>query len=563
MMVIKELVNLYEALVEQGKVASMGWTDSKVTYGLELDKNGIPKGLKPLAVREVESKKGKRIEAIPAYVMVPEQKKRTNGVNPYLLCDTAGYLLGVSKNGKDAIKYFNASKKNHLKFLKGLSCDAASAVIKFFQQWNPDSFSCYDFLLEKENELATVKIVFLYNGEPVSSDKEIVERWQELYESQYNKEEKITCIITGKKEPQARNHKNIMNIANGASMGQPLVSNDKQAFWSYNREKADGIGIGMYTAHAYTTALNYLLKDHKHVVKLGKITAVGWLEGGDPAEEKIFEVFQNAADVWTEKNEKINMERKFFLLGLSPNSGRLVVNFFLENSFGNFLSNVNDFRKDFFIELPEYVDTDKEIPLWRILKQTLPPGSKEVAVTERLPLEMLTAIYNKQRYPEALINGVMKRIRAEQKVSYEKAAIIKGYYTRNGQCPREVLGVDLNEECEDIPYILGRIFAVCEHLQEKAIPGVKSTITMRFFNTAYMVPARVYPTLLKMSSWHLKKLKKDAERIYFDSMLSDLLNKIGGKFPQQLTFEQQGCFMLGYYFQRKKRFSKRKVDKDE
>ena len=108
MMVIKELVNLYEALVEQGKVAPMGWTDAKVTYGLELDKNGIPKGLKPLAVREVESKNGKKIEAIPAYVMVPEQKKRTNGVNPYILCDTAGYLLGVSKNGKDAIKYFNA-----------------------------------------------------------------------------------------------------------------------------------------------------------------------------------------------------------------------------------------------------------------------------------------------------------------------------------------------------------------------------------------------------------------------------------------------------------------------
>lgn len=73
------------------------------------------------------------------------------------------------------------------------------------------------------------------------------------------------------------------------------------------------------------------------------------MEGEDPAEEKIFEVFQNAADVWTEKNEKINMERKFFLLGLSPNSGRLVVNFFIENSFGNFLNNVNDFRKDFLL----------------------------------------------------------------------------------------------------------------------------------------------------------------------------------------------------------------------
>ena len=100
-------------LLNRGKL--LRW-DAKVTYGLELDKNGIPKGLKPLAVREVESKNGKKIEAIPAYVMVPEQKKRTNGVNPYILCDTAGYLLGVSKNGKDAIKYFNASKKNHLKF---------------------------------------------------------------------------------------------------------------------------------------------------------------------------------------------------------------------------------------------------------------------------------------------------------------------------------------------------------------------------------------------------------------------------------------------------------------
>ncbi len=58
-------------------------------------------------------------------------------------------------------------------------------------------------------------------------------------------------------------------------------------------------------------------------------------------------------------------------------------------------------------------------------------------------------------YPQNLLPVVLGRIRAEQKVTYFRAALLKAYLLRNTEM--EEVPVSLDVERKDIPYLLGRL----------------------------------------------------------------------------------------------------------
>ena len=78
------------------------------------------------------------------------------------------------------------------------------------------------------------------------------------------------------------------------------------------------------------------------------------------------------------------------------------------------------------------------------------------------------SIISGDRYPYALYQAVMGRIRAEQddsdsgirKITRGRAAIIKAFLLRNGICGEEEITMALNEDNKNIAYVLGREFAV-------------------------------------------------------------------------------------------------------
>lgn len=115
--------------------------------------------------------------------------------------------------------------------------------------------------------------------------------------------------------------------------------------------------------------------------------------------------------------------------------------------------------------------------------------------------------------------------------------------------------VGLNEETNDVAYVLGRIFAVLEAIQEEANPGLNSTIKDRYFNSAGASPCTVFPILMKLKNSHIRKIERQKEwkKIYFEKLLTDLIGKIS-VYPKRLTLEDQGRFILGYYHQVQKRY---------
>ncbi len=111
--------------------------------------------------------------------------------------------------------------------------------------------------------------------------------------------------------------------------------------------------------------------------------------------------------------------------------------------------------------------------------------------------------------------------------------------------------VQLDVDNPSPAYRCGRLFAVLEDVQRLAIPGIKATISDRFFGTASSAPLTVFSRLIRGAQPHLAKLERDNRGAYVN-LQRKLEEIIGGlrSFPRTLGLEDQGLFALGYYHQR-------------
>jgi CRISPR-associated protein Csd1 len=152
----------------------------------------------------------------------------------------------------------------------------------------------------------------------------------------------------------------------------------------------------------------------------------------------------------------------------------------------------------------------------------------------------------------------MIRIRAEREVNRGKVAVIKAYHLRNPNNLnfKEVLTVSLNEQSNNRPYVLGRLFAVLEKAQLDANANIKATIKDRYFTSACATPASVFPVLLRLSNHHIAK--SDYGHIS-ERRIQELMDKLdldSNPFPAHLSLDEQGIFILGYYHQKKANYTK-------
>lgn len=119
--------------------------------------------------------------------------------------------------------------------------------------------------------------------------------------------------------------------------------------------------------------------------------------------------------------------------------------------------------------------------------------------------------------------------------------------------------MSLNEENKDVPYRLGRLFAVLEKAQSDSNKDLKSTINSKYFSSASTTPAVVFPVLLKLAQHHIAKSDWGFKS---NQWIEEVVSGID-KFPAYMNLEDQGKFMLGYYHQRKAFFKKKEASEDK
>jgi len=118
--------------------------------------------------------------------------------------------------------------------------------------------------------------------------------------------------------------------------------------------------------------------------------------------------------------------------------------------------------------------------------------------------------------------------------------------------------VSLDENKADVPYLLGRLFAVLEQMQWAAHGArVNATVRDRYYRSAASTPALVFPRLLDLSAHHAGKIAARGRGRYLEILKATIIDALPAEpFPQALTLESQGLFTIGYYHQRQRLFQR-------
>lgn len=584
-MILQALTAYYEQLVRQGKLSAPGWDDSfKVSYELRLNDAGQ---LLRVVSLLTEKTVGKKTVLAPRAMRVPAHEKRSSGIAANFLCDNSTYLLGADEKGKPerSADCFKACAKLHHTILDGVDSPAARALLAYFDSWDPAQAAAHPLLAEQWKEITgNANLIFGYETADhshsfVNDDPAIQNAWQAHYNDRSADSDMGQCLITGKYAPIERTHPNISGVPGAQSSGAPLVSFNARAFCSYGHEQGDNAPVSKYAAFAYTTALNRLLADRSHCKHVGDTTILCWAENAEPVYQDAMSMFLFGADEAAGIQEsdvqaalkrlsagqtvpflekELSPDQHFYLLGLAPNAARLSVRFFLRDTFGSFAQNLQKHAEEMEIDCSEK-EKFRTLPIWAVVNETTRtvPG-QPAKPSPQLAGDLLRAVLTGGRYPATLLNGVTLRIRAEQNVTRGRAAVIKAYYLRNypTELNKEVYTVSLNETT-NVPYLLGRLFSVLEAVQKAANPGINTTIKDRYFNAACATPGISFPTLLRLSQKHLRKLN-DGLATHYDKQITELMAQLPESgFPARLSLPDQGKFTIGYYHQTQKRYVKK------
>ena len=345
---------------------------------------------------------------------------------------------------------------------------------------------------------------------------------------------------------------------------------------SYGKTKCKNAPISEEAEFAYTTALNSMLqKGSRNKFMLGSRTFVFWASNNNEAsmetEESLFELLGFSEDANDDPNAKImkvrrvfesiysgvlktGLDDKFYILGLAPNSARIAVVYWSETTLKDFAGKILQHFADMEIH-----DTRKDKKPYMGIREIISSvtlGGKMSDATPNLPEAVVKSIFQGLPYPATLYSACLRRIRAEQKMTITRAAIVKAYLNRQNN-NNKIIDIMLDKDNNNQGYLCGRLFAVLDKIQEDA--NNISSIRERYMNAASATPSAVYATILNLSVHHSEKLE-EGRRIYFEKLKQEILDKVSANgFPTHLDLQDQGRFFVGYYHQRQDFFTSKKV----
>jgi len=569
-MILQALNEQYERLKDNPEedIPLRGFSREKVQFEFVLNADGQLVQINDLRNEKKAAKS----------LIVPESVKRSVGIIANFLCDSTGYVLGrssakkerESKDPERGKKTFDDFKKLHKEIGQTVNDAGMHAVLKFLASWDPEALE-QSLCWQKWEELADAKIVFRLDGELqyVHERSSVKQAWLEHYGGKQN-DYLATCLATGKKIGIARLHNSIKGVKNAQSTGADIVSCNLDAFKSYEKEQSFNSPISDEAMFNYTTMLNHLLrKESRQKIQIGDATTVFWAEGETPVVgflKNILDPAKDAPDVSEirlfleairdgKKPELSGTENmKFYLLGLAPNAKRLSVRFWHVSTVEDISRKIGQHFSDLRINR-EFVDKQPEYPgIWQLLHTTASQGKTE-NISPVLAGAVARSILTGCVYPRTLLTAVLERTRAEQRVGYYRAALIKAYLVRNNRVLRKntkEVGMSLDKEQRNVGYLLGRLFAVLEKAQKDAVPGANATIKDRFYGSASSTPSVAFPQLLRLAQHHIQKSSYGGN---IERHIEEIASQVQA-FPAHLSLEEQGMFALGYYHQKPEMYKK-------
>lgn len=575
-MILQSLADYYK---RKSDLPRPGFERKEIPFIFELNQDGSVVQIEDTRIVEGNKRRAKEF-------YLPQGAKKSVNIAANLLWGNLEYVLGLpdskklaeqQRKGKET-KYQERLTEMRQTFIKEITnlppnCQedqGIRAVLTFLKDTN---FSVLERFGEiwKEVEESNPNISFRLHGDTglVCQRQAVIEG---VSEGTAKDNPDGVCLITGDSDEIERLHPPIRGVWGAQTSGANIVSFNLSAFNSWGKDQGGNAPVGKYTAFAYTTALNQLLgKNSKQRLQVGDASTVFWADKSSPLEDQFADIFAEPPKDDPNRNARAlnalyeaprqgvapvrDDQTYFFVLGLAPNAARIAIRFWHVGTVAQLANNIQRHFHDLEIVRPP--SEKPNLSVFRLLLSTA-IQSKSENIPPNLGGDVMRSIMEDLPYPITLLQGAIRRVRAERDVSYPQSAVLKACLNRtirSGETSEKEMTVSLDYFNTNPGYRLGRLFAVLEKVQEEANPGINATIRERFYGAASCTPVTVFSNLMKLKNHHLAKLENLGRKINLERLIGEIMDGIHD-FPSHLNLGDQGRFAIGYYHQRQAFFIK-------
>lgn len=578
-MILQELVRYYD---RAGDLAPEGWEWKRIPYVIEIRADGTFIQLTSLRTGAKSS------EVKASLVPKSENRQGTKAYEkPNLLWDHYGFVLGHAKSDK-ATDVLTAQRQ-HEHFVKRIDAlidigvdDPGLRAVASFLHGDVRERVHHDPLWAECIKVPGCNFTFRLAGDDVlvvqrDAVRAVVDR-RPVADPATAGTDLARCLVTGELAAIKALHFPIAGVCEKPAPMAAVNDGVSPAYSSFGKSQGFNFPVGEAAVFKYTTALNRLLQPgSRQRLKVGDTATVFWAQSADDedVENSFAALFDEMPDDPNAHTEQVRAlfasiqsgrfdgaagGRTFFVLGLAPNSARVVVRFWQAAALRDVARRV----KQWFDDL-DLIHTPNEPPhpaLYHLLR-SVALNREAKNVPPNLGGEVMRAILSGGPFPTTWLNAAVVRCRAEREVPYLRAAAIKACLNRSIRFQQptseEVYTAMLDVQNPNAAYRLGRLFATLEKIQEEASPGLNATIRDRYYGAASSTPVAVFTTLLRLKNHHLAKLTNRGRATNFEKLVGEIMDGITD-FPLHLTLPDQGRFALGYYHERQSFFTKNETD---
>ncbi len=427
---------------------------------------------------------------------VPRLPKRSGlAVRPGLLFDVSGYALGAGKDADHRIAAFRQLTEEVARATKDPS---VRAVARFLG--NADAVRAA--LASRPEWTGGEWVGFAVGGHGASFVHEqpaVRAYWSAQRSQAVGATAPLRCLVTGELAEPVRLHG---NVRMPGTKGATLVSFNDASACLPGVEQGANAPVSRAAAEGYVTALNWMLervgeRRHRQAVALGDGTVlVYWTREVHPVLDAVPALLDEVAELvsapWRSGTPQRDIESTvFYAAVLGTNRTRIVVREWVEITVAKLCAALDAYAADLRL------DSDAA-PVPTIGALLRAAGEPPPAMGARL----FKAATQGGPFPRELVAAALRALYvSNDRVALRtRCALIKAVLVRlpRGGGAMEV-PVSLDEKKTDVPYLLGRLFAVLEQMQWAAHgASVNATVRDRYHRAAASTPAMVFPRLLDL-----------------------------------------------------------------
>lgn len=477
---------------------------------------------------------------------------RTSGIRAILLADTPAYTLGIPFDDARAAEKHAAYRALVESCVIATGHAGVQAVARFLATWDAGEAPTSERLgaAVEKSDLLTFRVAGVL---PVD-DTVVQQFWATTCRPATD--HTAACLVCGQPRPIPENLPVLLKrVPGGQSSGIALVSINADAFESYALPRGTTSRVCADCGERFGKALNHLLATDDGHMAIGPLVYVFWTRQGGgfswatllkqpqaDAVRALLDSYRTGVPFTTADADD------FYATALTASGGRAVVRDWLHTTVGDAARHLAR-----WFNLVRHVDAYGQpgdpLGLYRLAASLYRDANKEMVA--QVPRVLVRVALHGGRLPTWLLTQAVNRCRAEQQVTYPRAALLKAVL--RSQIPEKEEYMAQLELTETQPaYLCGRLLAVLEEIQRAASQGkLNTTLVDRFFGAASTAPASVFGNLLGDAQPHLAKLRKTRPPVFqaMQRRLEAVLESLPA-FPHTLTLQDQALFSLGYYHQR-------------